>query len=298
MSDDRCGFPVKPVIRLKRVAANVGSAGIQPRGGKKIDAVNELDRLASEWYHQFATPDAIPELAKWLSDRFGEPDALATGRTAPAPPDWQRLASFLHHCRAVHALTAQDAGSNHSSHVARLLTDENGLILECDAMGVALLRDGRAIVLACGGLACTDQDQQLRLQAAYRETLTTGKPVNLLISQATGAGQRYSLSLERTRFNNGNITRQGVRCLIAPLDHRRTATARQLMELFGLSAAEARLARALCNGDSLDEYAQTQGVRLPTVRTQLRSIFVKTATERQAALVRLIAGIPAVRENG
>lgn len=259
--------------------------------------MNDLDRLASEWYHLFVAPDQIPQLADWLADRFGEPDALAMGRAAPTPPDWQRLASFLHHCRAAHALTAQDAESNHASHVARLLTDENGLILECDLMGVALLRDGRAVVLACGGLACADQDQQLRLQAAYRETLATGKPVNLLVSQTSGDGQRYSLSLERTRFKHGNITREGVRCLIAPLDHRRMATARQLMELFGLSAAEARLARALCNGDSLDEYAQTQGVRLPTVRSQLRSIFVKTSTERQATLVRLIAGIPAVRES-
>lgn len=252
--------------------------------------MNELDRLASEWYHLFAAPESIPELADWLADRFGEPDA-------PAPPDWQRLAGFLHQCRAQRALAEPDAERNPASHVARLLTDESGLILECDAMGVALLRDGRAVVLACGGLACADPNQQTRLQAAYRETLATGRPVNLLVSHASGDGQRYSLSLQRTPLTRGHGSRLGVRCLIAPLDHRRTATARQLMELFGLSAAEARLARALCNGDSLDEYAQTQGVRLPTVRTQLRSIFVKTATERQAALVRLITGIPAVREG-
>jgi DNA-binding CsgD family transcriptional regulator len=72
---------------------------------------------------------------------------------------------------------------------------------------------------------------------------------------------------------------------------------RQLMDFFGLSAAEARLARAICHGDSVEEYATDQGLRLPTVRTQLSSIFHKTGTERQATLVRLIAGIPVVRDS-
>jgi len=85
-------------------------------------------------------------------------------------------------------------------------------------------------------------------------------------------------------------------CLVAPLDGRRIATVRQLMDFFGLSAAEARLARAICHGDSVEEYARDQGLRLPTVRTQLSSIFSKTGTKRQATLVRLIAGIPVVRD--
>ena len=69
------------------------------------------------------------------------------------------------------------------------------------------------------------------------------------------------------------------------------------MDFFGLSGAEARLARAICHGDSVEEYARDQGLRLPTVRTQLSSIFNKTGTLRQAALVRLIAGIPVVRDS-
>ena len=63
------------------------------------------------------------------------------------------------------------------------------------------------------------------------------------------------------------------------------------------SAAEARLARALCHGDSLDEYATDQGLKLPTVKTQLRSVFAKTGTERQASLIRLLSGIPVVRDE-
>ena len=87
-----------------------------------------------------------------------------------------------------------------------------------------------------------------------------------------------------------------IACAVSPLDRKRLATARQLMELFGLTAAEARLARALTTGESLDEYAVAQGVKMPTLRTQLSSIFQKTRTARQATLVALIMAIPVLRE--
>ena len=67
---------------------------------------------------------------------------------------------------------------------------------------------------------------------------------------------------------------------MAPLDRRRIATARQLVELFGLSSAEARLAGALTLGESLEVYARENEVRLSTLKTQLRSTFAKTGTDR------------------
>jgi len=70
-----------------------------------------------------------------------------------------------------------------------------------------------------------------------------------------------------------------------------------VIDFFGLSRAEARLARAICHGDSVENYARDHDLRLPTVRTQLSSVFNKTGTDRQAELVRLVAGIPVVREE-
>lgn len=67
------------------------------------------------------------------------------------------------------------------------------------------------------------------------------------------------------------------------------------MSMFALTAAEARLARALCHGETLEDYAEAHGVKLPTVKTQLRAIFSKTQTDRQVSLVNLIAGIPPLR---
>lgn len=57
---------------------------------------------------------------------------------------------------------------------------------------------------------------------------------------------------------------------------------------YDLTASEARLALELTNGASLAEYSQQRDISINTARTQLRSIFRKTETSRQAELVSLL----------
>jgi len=65
-----------------------------------------------------------------------------------------------------------------------------------------------------------------------------------------------------------------------------------LRELFGLSAAEARLAFRLANGDSLNAAAASFGVAKSTVVSQLGGIFSKTQTSRQSELIGLLRDLP------
>ena len=65
--------------------------------------------------------------------------------------------------------------------------------------------------------------------------------------------------------------------------------------LFGLTRAEARLARGVLTGCSAGEYAHQAGVRMATIRTQLHSIFIKTGVTRQAELVALLSRVPALQ---
>jgi DNA-binding CsgD family transcriptional regulator len=69
-----------------------------------------------------------------------------------------------------------------------------------------------------------------------------------------------------------------------------------LVELFGLSPAEARLAAALMTGKRLAQIAAEFGVRVSTLRTQLRFILKKIGAKRQSDLVRIFssAGIGSV----
>jgi len=73
------------------------------------------------------------------------------------------------------------------------------------------------------------------------------------------------------------------------------AEAELFQHAFQLTRAEARLAVHLMSGRSLTEAADTFGVSHNTVRSQLRVIFEKTQTRRQADLVRLLHSHRSVR---
>jgi DNA-binding CsgD family transcriptional regulator len=60
---------------------------------------------------------------------------------------------------------------------------------------------------------------------------------------------------------------------------------------FGLSRAEARLASLIVGGLALDTAARRLGVSRETARSQLRSVFAKTATHRQSELVALLVSL-------
>jgi DNA-binding CsgD family transcriptional regulator len=66
-------------------------------------------------------------------------------------------------------------------------------------------------------------------------------------------------------------------------------TAEVLNALFGLSAAEARLAQLLARGESVESAARALDVKPTTARSQLAAIFEKTGTRRQAKLVALLS---------
>lgn len=70
---------------------------------------------------------------------------------------------------------------------------------------------------------------------------------------------------------------------------------RLLSTLFNLSPAESRLALGLVAGHTVEEYSRLAGVGTATVRSQLHSIFAKTGTHRQAALVALLSKLPALK---
>jgi len=61
--------------------------------------------------------------------------------------------------------------------------------------------------------------------------------------------------------------------------------------LFDLTPTEARVARGLASGKSLEEIADESGVALSTVRWQLRHIYAKTGCTRQGELVALLANV-------
>ena len=64
-----------------------------------------------------------------------------------------------------------------------------------------------------------------------------------------------------------------------------------IQSLFDLTAAEARVARSLTMGQTVDEIASEKGVSSHTVRTQVRGVLEKTGSRRQADVIALFGGI-------
>jgi DNA-binding CsgD family transcriptional regulator len=65
-----------------------------------------------------------------------------------------------------------------------------------------------------------------------------------------------------------------------------------IRQLFGLGAAEARVAERLMMGDSPEQAAAALNIKTTTARWHLASLYRKTGTSRQAQLVRLLLSLP------
>jgi len=62
-----------------------------------------------------------------------------------------------------------------------------------------------------------------------------------------------------------------------------------LRSRFMLTPAEVQIALGIAEGKTLAAIAKMRGVAVSTARGQLKSVFVKTGTHRQAELVALLA---------
>lgn len=124
------------------------------------------------------------------------------------------------------------------------------------------------------------------------ESLENGTSHTLVLSGVTD-GHRVSLMLfpsEPRDDSRDEIAekKRAVTLFISNSALNRLVSTETLSELYGLSKAEAGLTRHLIAGRSLAEIAELNDVSEATARTQLKSVFRKTDTNRQAELVSLI----------
>lgn len=235
-------------------------------------------------------PGCLPE----ASQEAICPDCLALHEQAFQTAD---DLSFLLLCRELRQHLGQGVRSLPSPFVAAFMVTPAGRFLDVEVGSAAFLQSGRPLAIRHNHIWACDPDFNEVLMNAIGRVARSMAPETLVCGTGQPQQLRFTILLQpiaRAQAINGE---QGwnVACLVFPLGRRRIAGARQLMGMFGLSAAEARLARALCHGDTLEDHAQTQGVKITTLKTQLRSIFAKTQTDRQVTLVSLITGIPPLR---
>ncbi|WP_150047950.1 helix-turn-helix transcriptional regulator [Methylomonas rhizoryzae] len=175
----------------------------------------------------------------------------------------------------------------------------NGRLIYLNQRGESWLREGHCLTLHHGGLHALDADKDAVLQAALRNAVSSRKPQHLNLGAGNGYAHCCLTAIPAPSLGNPLLHDQQVALivLIAAGPQHRVATVRQLMELFGLTAAEARVARALAQGEDVDTYANAEGLKKSTVRSHLKAAMEKTGTNSQRDLLRLVLSVPAVRDR-
>jgi DNA-binding CsgD family transcriptional regulator len=90
------------------------------------------------------------------------------------------------------------------------------------------------------------------------------------------------------------------RCVAFVIDplRREAPSKQQLMEAYGLTRAEARVAVSASSGGTMSEAALSLGLSPNTVKTHLRRVFAKTGTRGHAELAALLATLAVLKMPG
>jgi DNA-binding CsgD family transcriptional regulator len=161
---------------------------------------------------------------------------------------------------------------------ANHLTEGMGDQLQWRARNRLSLSDGRAGDLLSAGLAALDDDEEPAIRS-------------FPLRDADGRAASVLHLIPIRRSAHDIFTGAHALVVVTPLAAAPAPSIDLLRSLFDLTASEARVARGLAAGATLDEIASTAGVAITTVRSQLRMVLQKTGCGRQAEIVALLASI-------
>lgn len=184
-----------------------------------------------------------------------------------------------------------------ASHLGILSLSASGEVLHVNRKAESILRQNTHLGIRSGRLAMTDTGADAKLRSALQDTVASRRPHNINLGKANGDEDSCLtlLAVPECQPNSWFTHRVAAIALVTENAKLRVASAQQLIDLFKLSPAEARLARGLAQGEGIDDFALGNGVKRTTVRSQLQSALGKTGTNSQKELVRLVLSIPAVR---
>ncbi|RXT41806.1 helix-turn-helix transcriptional regulator [Bradyrhizobium betae] len=287
----------------------------QPVGRLVVsDSIIELDDLRStSFYDEVLRPQGVAHngmLSLAKRDDFRAAFSMCrTAQRGPFGPDEQRLMEWLspHLCRSV------TLGFRIDGYLAMQQAAFN--VLDRLADGVVVL-DRKALVLFANAAARRMAEEgSLRLH----QSMATYSPVhsqrlNELIRAALQGGAGGTMSLPRNpdgrlltilvsairskdlgRLSDAGVKDAAVLLFVVDPANRRSIPLGQIMDAYGLTHAEARVALAASSGNTVLETAQSLKLSPNTIKTHLRRVFAKTATGRQAELAGLITAIGSVR---
>ncbi len=272
--------------------------------------VPQADLRRTPFYHEFGLPfDVTRCLAAMVEHESGGLSCLTVDRGELGRPfdaaDAALVAALLPHLRrSVHLhrrLVAADvkvtasAAALDSASQGVIFLSARGHLNFANRSAEALLRSGDGLSCQDGRLRGTTGADTARLQHSIAQATAVGgtaeRARGAVIFLARRAGRRSLVATVSPVPHHASFLSAhapAVMLLVTDPEVGPCVDERVLVGLFGLTAAEARLACLLASGHDLDQAAAALRVTLGTLRTRLKSVFFKTNTHRQADLVRVL----------
>ena len=185
--------------------------------------------------------------------------------------------------------------------VGMIAVDAQATLLFANPTAERLLRAGLGLNCRQGCLSATDptKDGELRRLIQQAGLASLGKPSKaggvLALPRAVGRPLSLLVCPLRPHALTLGPSTPAALLIFGDPDATPSTSTWALIELYGLTPAEAKLMTALVDGERLEDYADRQGISVNTARTQSKQVFAKTGHGRQADLIREVLANPALR---
>lgn len=262
----------------------------------------------SEFFQDFCRPHHLTDFLGALLERSPETGLVAVGLIRRpderrfADDDLRLLQGLVPHLRralrlqrAVRASGPARGAGVDDLRLPALTVDARMRVLHANAAAHRLLAEGDGLLTRHAVLMATDPGDTARLAKAVLDAhrpsrAATSPACAVTVGRAPGRPRHTVVVLPHRR---DRLLPDGAVLYVVQPDGALPSAA-LLRRAYGLTAAEARLAEAIASGLSIQEVADRFEVTRNTVRSQLRSVFAKTGTDRQVVLARLVASLGAI----
>ena len=297
---------ISPLLVPLAAAAHVGQVAAA------FDFVPQDEYFASRFYKEWAKPQGYGDNVYAVLDksttssaavivarykRHGLTDENTRRRMGLLAPHFRRGVNIgkIIEFHKVEAAALADTLDGLAA--AMFLVDADARIIHANAQGQVML-DGRDVLRSTAGrLAAGDAVAQQALKEVFAAAAGGDAGIGvkgIAIPLPATSGERWLAHI--LPLTSGARRRAGVSyAAVAAVFVRKAAPdlpspIETLAQSFALTPAELRVLLAIVQVGGVPDVADVLGISQTTVRTHLASLFEKTGTDRQADLVRIVAG--------
>lgn len=223
---------------------------------------------------------------------FTETDRMRLAPLIPLMDNALKLYSAYTYNRFIEQFYEELLGS---MEIACIIMNAELEVLSANKQATAVLTARDGVLLRRNMLVCNESTDQQKLEALCRELLQVDhvRPsARSFTVERAGTDAKWNVQIRTVEQKNVVFGEGGpelVLLLRGPVRDCAPSQSR-LMEMFGVTPAEAKLVAHLVDGLTLTAAAEALGISRNTARGQLALVFGKTGVNRQNHLIKLVSG--------